>query len=178
MAGSSARAAKNFRPAALLLVMTVTVGAQSLPGGSADKEGISTDRLAALGRRYQAGVDAGEIPGAVVMIARNGRLVYERAFGFAEPADRAPMTPGTLFRLASLTKPITSVAVMQLVDQGRVTLHEPIATYLPELKDLKVGIETGDAAGQPPALAGRGGPAADGAGPSAPHLRLRLRSVR
>jgi CubicO group peptidase (beta-lactamase class C family) len=80
------------------------------------------------------------------MAARNGRLVYERAFGFASPADRAPMTPGTLFRLASLTKPVTSLAVMQLADQGRVTLQEPIATYLPELKDLKVGIETAGAA--------------------------------
>lgn len=114
--------------------------------GAPDKEGISTERLAALDRRYQEGVDKGEIPGAVVMIARNGRLVYERAFGFASAANRTPMTTRTLFRLASMTKPVTSVAVMQLVDQGRVTLQEPIATYLPELKDLKVGVEVADSA--------------------------------
>src|SRR5687767_14137427 len=147
MAGSSTRPVKNFCRTALLFGLTATAGAQPLPGGPADEEGVSTERLAALDRRFQAGVDAGEIPGAVVMIARNGRLVYERAFGFASPAERTPMAPGTLFRLASLTKPVTSLAVMQLVDQGRVTLQEPIATYLPELKDLKVGSETEDAAG-------------------------------
>jgi CubicO group peptidase (beta-lactamase class C family) len=122
--------------------------AQPRAKGAPDKEGISTDRLAALDRRYQEGVDKGEIPGAVVMIARNGRVIYERAFGFASAANRTPMTTRTLFRLASLTKPVTSVAVMQLVDQGRVTLQEPIATYLPELKDLKVGVEIADPAGE------------------------------
>jgi CubicO group peptidase (beta-lactamase class C family) len=132
-------------PAALLAVAVVG-HAQSATTRAADAEGISSDRLGALDRRYQAGVDAGEIPGAVVMIARNGHVVYERAFGFASLPDRAPMTTRTLFRLASLSKPITSVAVMQLVEQGRLTLQEPIATYLPELKDLKVGVEAVDAA--------------------------------
>jgi CubicO group peptidase (beta-lactamase class C family) len=120
--------------------------AQSLATRPADQEGFSTERLAALDRRFQAGVDAGEIPGAVVMIARNGRLVYERAFGFASRADRTPMTTGTLFRLASMTKPVTSVATMQLAEQGRLTLQEPIATYLPELKGLKVAVEVTDPA--------------------------------
>ena len=74
--------------AAVLLAGIVRGHAQGLPSGAADKEGISAARLAALDRRYQAGVDAGEIPGAVVMIARNGRLVYERAFGLASSANR------------------------------------------------------------------------------------------
>ena len=131
---------------AVLLAGTVIAHAQSLASRPAENEGLSTDRLAALDRRYQAGVDGGEIPGAVVMVARNGHVVYERAFGFASPADRIPMTTRTVFRLASLTKPITSVAIMQLVEQGRLLLHEPIAAYLPELKDLKVGVEAADPA--------------------------------
>ena len=97
---------------AVLLAGTVIAHAQSLASRPAENEGLSTDRLAALDRRYQAGVDGGEIPGAVVMVARNGHVVYERAFGFASPADRIPMTTRTVFRLASLTKPITSVAIM------------------------------------------------------------------
>lgn len=131
---------------AVLLVGAVIAHAQALASRPADQEGLSTDRLAALDRRYQAGVDGGEIPGAVVMIARNGHVVYERAFGFASAADRTPMTTRTLFRLASMTKPVTSVAAMQLAEQGRLTLQEPVATYLPELKDLKVSVEVADPA--------------------------------
>jgi CubicO group peptidase (beta-lactamase class C family) len=111
---------------AVLLAGTVFAHAQSLASRPAGQEGLSTDRLAALDRRFQAGVEAGEIPGAVVMIARNGHLIYERAFGFASRADRTPMTTGTLFRLASMTKPVTSVATMQLAEQGRLTLHDPL----------------------------------------------------
>jgi CubicO group peptidase (beta-lactamase class C family) len=138
---------------ALALAASVCIladlGAGQLPARdskSSERDGISLDRLAALDRRFQAGVDAGDIPGAVVMVARNGRVVYERAFGFASAADRTPMTTRTLFRLASMTKPVTSVATMQLAEQGRLTLQEPIATYLPELKDLKVGVESVDRA--------------------------------
>lgn len=130
----------------MLFAGAAVAHAQSLANRPADKEGVSTDRLAALDRRYQAGVDGGEIPGAVVMVARNGRLVHERAFGFASPADRTPMTTRTVFRLASMTKPITSVAIMQLVEQGRLILHDPIAAYLPELKDLKVSVDAPDPA--------------------------------
>ena len=135
----------RLTPALVLLAGGLIAYAQS-PLHPAGQEGLSTDRLAALDRRFQAGVEAGEIPGAVVMIARNGHLIYERAFGFASRADRTPMTTGTLFRLASMTKPVTSVATMQLAEQGRLTLHEPVATYLPELKGLKVAVEVTDPA--------------------------------
>jgi CubicO group peptidase (beta-lactamase class C family) len=131
---------------AALVAASVVVTGQSLGKSTPDKQGISSERLGTLDRRLQAGVDAGEIPGAVVMIARNGQVVYEKAFGFASRADKVPMTTAALFRLASMSKPVTSLAVMQLADQGKLTLHEPIATYLPELKDLKVGVEVPDPA--------------------------------
>jgi CubicO group peptidase (beta-lactamase class C family) len=133
----------------ILVATVVVVSGQSLAKSTPEKQGISTERLGRLERRLQAGVDAGEIPGAVVMIARNGQLVYERAIGFASRADKVPMTTGTLFRLASMSKPVTSLAVMQLADEGKLTLNEPIATYLPELKDLKVGVEVTDGSGKP-----------------------------
>jgi CubicO group peptidase (beta-lactamase class C family) len=133
---------------AILGGAVVAISGQSLGKSSPEKQGISTERLGRLDRRLQAGVDAGEIPGAVILIARNGQIVHERAIGFASRADKVAMTTGTLFRLASMSKPVTSVAVMQLAEEGKLTLHDPIANYLPELKDLKVGVEVTDASGK------------------------------
>ncbi|MFL5289099.1 MAG: serine hydrolase domain-containing protein, partial [Rhodopila sp.] len=74
-------------------------------------------------------------------IARDGRLVYEKAFGFQSREDKVPMKTGSVFRIASMSKPITSVAIMMLAEEGRVDIAAPVSQYLPELKDLKVGMD-------------------------------------
>ncbi|MFL5254606.1 MAG: serine hydrolase domain-containing protein [Rhodopila sp.] len=94
-----------------------------------------------LTETFQHGIDQGEIPGAVVAIARDGRLVYEKAFGFQSREDKVPMKTGSVFRIASMSKPITSVAIMILAEEGRVDIAAPVSQYLPELKDLKVGMD-------------------------------------
>jgi CubicO group peptidase (beta-lactamase class C family) len=103
--------------------------------------GFSAARLQRIGSWYQARVDAGALPGAVVAIARDGKLAYLAAVGFQDNAKTIPMKPDAIFWIASMTKPVTSVAAMMLVEQGKLDLDAPVAQYLPELKDMQVGVE-------------------------------------
>ena len=123
--------------------------AEGLPSAwSPASVGFSSERLARLGAAMQAGVDQGEIPGAVVLVARKGRIAYLQSFGFRDRESRAPMERNAIFRIASMTKPIVSVAAMVLVEEGRLSLGDPVARHLPEFKDLKVGLEKRDASGK------------------------------
>ncbi|WP_083909713.1 serine hydrolase [Rhodopseudomonas sp. B29] len=92
-------------------------------------------------------VASGKIPGAVVLIQQHGRTLYEKSFGFRTAARKHPMTPDTIFALHSMTKPITSVAAMMLIDEGKLALTDPVAKYIPAFATTKVGIETVDADG-------------------------------
>ena len=110
--------------------------------------GFSPDRLQALTRHYQGYVDRGELPGAVMLIAR--KVTYFQAIGFQDRVKKTPMKTDAIFRLASMTKPIVSVAAMELVEQGKLDLDAPVSNYLPEFKDLQVGVENLDEkTGQP-----------------------------
>ncbi len=121
--------------------------AGQLPRDTPQNQGFSPVRLGTLDRRFADGVAKGEIPGAVVMIARNGKLVYDNAFGYADQGAGTPMTEDTVFALASMSKPVTSVAAMILVEEGLLSLDEPVSRYLPELKGLQVLQEQRDASG-------------------------------
>jgi CubicO group peptidase (beta-lactamase class C family) len=112
-----------------------------------ESAGFSSVRLAAIAAAVQEGVDKHEIPGAVVLLARRGRIGYLRSFGSRDPASGAPMTDDAIFRIASMTKPVTTAAAMILVDEGRLDIDAPVSRYLPAFKDLMVGVETKDASG-------------------------------
>lgn len=101
--------------------------------------GLGSTRLQRLSARLQQGVDSGEIPGAVALVARRGQLAYLEHFGQLNPAEGTAMRPDAIFRIASMTKPITSLAIMMLLEQGRLALLDPVAKYLPELANLQVG---------------------------------------
>jgi CubicO group peptidase (beta-lactamase class C family) len=88
---------------------------------------------APLDARIAARLEQHRIPGAVALVTDRSRVLYRRAFGVADTTTRLPMTPETIFRIASMTKPVTSVAAMQLVERGRVGLDDPVAAILPEL---------------------------------------------
>ena len=111
--------------------------------------GMSAERLSRLTAAMKAGVDKGENPGAVVMIVRRGKVAYLEAFGYRDREQKAPMRPDAIFRLASMTKPFTSLAVMMLEEEGKLQITYPASRYLPEFKDLKVGVEKTDPAGKP-----------------------------
>lgn len=103
--------------------------------------GLSDHGLERLTRRIQADIDKGLIPGASMLIAHHGKTVHETALGLQDPGTGAPMSRDTIFRIYSMTKPIVSVAVMMLVEQGRLLLSDPVSKFLPELGNLKVGVE-------------------------------------
>ena len=100
--------------------------------------GFSAARLTVLDQAIQAEVDAGNIAGIVVTVARHGQVVHNKAYGFADRENRQPMTTDKLFRLYSMTKPITSVALLTLYEQGLFQLTDPLDMYIPQLSDLKV----------------------------------------
>jgi len=106
--------------------------------------GFSAERLDRITRVFQADIDKGAIPGAVLLVARNGKLVYLRALGYQDREKHVRMKPDAIFRIASMTKPITGVAVMMLAEEGKIDLLAPVSQYLPEFKDVKVGVEKVD----------------------------------
>jgi CubicO group peptidase (beta-lactamase class C family) len=134
--------------ASVLATCTVFAAlAQGLPKASQPEEvGFSSERLGRLTSAFNADVDKGLIPGAVVLIARHGRIAYLEAFGFQDREKKIPMSADAIFRIASMTKPVTSVAIMMLVEEGKIQLYDPVSVYLPELKGLQVGVEKINAA--------------------------------
>ncbi|MGE5638984.1 MAG: serine hydrolase domain-containing protein [Clostridia bacterium] len=111
--------------------------------------GFSQARLDALTARMQSEIDRGQIPGVVMVVMRDGRTAYRQALGFKDAKTRAPMRDDSIFRIYSMTKPIVTVAAMQLVEEGRLQLGDPVSKYLPQLKGMKVGVEKPDASGKP-----------------------------
>jgi CubicO group peptidase (beta-lactamase class C family) len=105
-------------------------------------------RLNRIGDVLDADVAAGKIPGAVVIVARNGNLAYERASGYRDRPAEARIALDTIFRAASMTKPLVSVAALMLMEEGRLQLWDPVSTYLPEFASVKVGVERTDADGK------------------------------
>ena len=112
-----------------------------LPAAAPASVGLSAERLERLSRVLNAEVARGRIPGAVALIARNGRVAYFESFGERDPAAASPMAMDSIFRIYSMTKPVVSVAAMMLWEEGRFFLDEPIGKYLPELNDLKVAVQ-------------------------------------
>lgn len=106
-----------------------------------EQHGLVSERLARIGAVFKADVGKGTIPGAVALIARRGELAFLESFGFRDREKQLPMATDSIFRIASMTKPMVSVAIMMLVEEGRIRLVNPVSTYLPELKDLQVGVE-------------------------------------
>ena len=114
---------------ALALWACVAVSAWSgpLPEAKPEDVGMSSQRLERMTALMQRAVDSGDIPGAVVMIARKGKLVYQHTFGMQDKAKGVAMAPDSIFRAYSMTKPIVTVAAMTLVEEGRLGLHESIS---------------------------------------------------
>lgn len=110
--------------------------------------GFSAMRLDAITRRIQSDVDANLIPGAVMLLARHGRIAYEKALGWQDPVAGTSMAVDSIFRIYSMTKPIVSVAALMLMEEGRLLLSDPVSRYMPELAHLKVGVETMDRSGR------------------------------
>src|ERR1700691_4986992 len=97
--------------------------------------GFSSQQLGWAQKAFRMGVENGEIPGAVVLIARHGKVAFFEAFGYRDREKQAPMNTGAIFRIASMTKPFTSVALMMLTEEGKVQIAYPVSQFLPEFKN-------------------------------------------
>jgi CubicO group peptidase (beta-lactamase class C family) len=118
------------------------MSALGLPKADRPKEvGLSAKRLARLSAAFRQDVERNMIPGAVVIIARGGQIAYAEAFGWRDRETKAPMELDAIFRIASMTKPLTSVAAMILAEEGKLQIAAPVAEYLPEFADGTVGAE-------------------------------------
>ena len=117
------------------IVFTIGVGVAALAGSVSAQ---TLPRTETLDAGFRDAIERKDVPGVVALITDREHVIYQGAFGVADVASRRPLTTDALFRIASMTKPITSVALMQLVEQGRVGLDDPAEKYLPELAGLKV----------------------------------------
>ena len=114
-----------------------------LPDATPEDVGLSTAGLARLGSVMRGEIERGRVPGAVALVARRGRLAYFESYGRRDPRSPDPMARDSIFRIYSMTKPIVSVAVMMLWEQGRFLLSDPIEKYLPELGRRQVAVVRG-----------------------------------
>ena len=129
---------------ALLLTAALAVTSQSdaadIKTTKPERVGMSSERLKRIDEIMQRHIDAGRITGAVTAVARRGRVVHFETHGFRDPNAKTPMPKDAIFRMASSSKPVTGVAVLMLVEEGRIRLSDPVSTYIPEFKNMKVAV--------------------------------------
>ncbi len=119
-----------------------------LPRGKPEEVGLSSERLARIGAVLKADIEAGRIPGAVIAIARRGKLVALDAYGWRDKAGGLAMTTDTIFNIASMTKPMTTVGALMLYEQGKILIDDPLSKYFPKFANMRVATRE---AGEPTA---------------------------
>ena len=132
----------------LLLLSLPAIAADPLPRARPESVGLSPEQLERIGQVLKADIERGRIPGAVVAIARRGKLAYYEAFGYQDKAGGTPMAKDSIFAIASMTKPMVGVGIMQLVEDTRIQMSDPVSRWFPSLGKLPVGVMKKDVAGQ------------------------------
>ena len=121
-----------------LLVLTVSAFSHDLPMVEPEAVGLSTERISRIDKVMETHVAQQKIAGGVTLLARHGKIAHLGVYGMMDVEAGKPMTPDTIFRIASMTKPITSVAVMMLYEEGHFRLNEPVSKYIPAFKEMRV----------------------------------------
>src|SRR4030095_3872017 len=152
--------------AVLLLVLPVVlpITAASVAKVKPEEVGMSSERLLRIDQMLERRSAAGQLPGAGAIVARKGKIVHLTAKGVMDLESKLPVTPATMFRVASMTKPVTSVAVMMMIEEGKIRLNDPVSRYIPEFKGQKVAVAAPAARGETPAPAAGGGGGGGGRG--------------
>ena len=132
----------------LVALLAVPAARAQVPVGKPDDVGLSAKRLQRIGEMIERAIDADQISGAVTVVARRGHVAHFEAHGLMDVEADAPMRKDTIFPIASMTKPVTGVAILMLVEEGRVRLSDPVSRFIPEFRDTKVAMpRSGAAAG-------------------------------
>jgi CubicO group peptidase (beta-lactamase class C family) len=140
---------------ALLAFLALPVGTATTVG-KPEEVGLSSERLQRLAQMIQRRIAAGDLAGAVVAVARKGRVAYVNAQGVMDLETKQPMSSSSMFRIASMTKPVIGVGVMLMVEEGKLRINDPVSRYMPEFRNMKVAMAQatparGGGAGGPPA---------------------------
>jgi len=117
-----------------------TVSTASSPGVKPEDVGLSSERLQRISQMIARRIAAGEIAGAVTVVARKSKVAFESSQGVMDLDSKQPMTPANMFRIASMTKPVVGVAIMMMVEEGKLHLNDPVSRYIPEFRGMKVGV--------------------------------------
>ena len=133
--------------AASLSGLTLFSACANMDAGSAGPGPMNSAALQKLDNVIASDIANGRLPGAVMLVYRDGKVVHQRAMGVLNAETKAPMSADGIFRIYSMTKPIVSVGLMMLVEDGKVRLDDPLSVYMPEFKTLQLGIEKKDASG-------------------------------
>lgn len=123
---------------------TAPVYSRELAAAAPEDVGLSTERLSRISKSMQELVDDGRLAGIVTMLARHGKIAHFATFGYQNIASSTPMAKDSIFRIYSMSKPITGVALMMLYEEGKFRLSDPVAKYIPEFKNLKVAAGGGE----------------------------------
>ena len=124
-----------------LLLVLPSLWANGLPRAAPESVGLSSARLDRVTKAIEADIKSNRIPGALALIARRGKVAYLEARGFADRETQIPIREDTIFRIYSMTKPITSVGLMLLYEEGKFMLRDPVSKYIPEMGGLEVLVE-------------------------------------
>ena len=125
-----------------IVILAVALTAASLPSDKPEAVGLSSERLQRINQMIQGYIERAEITGAITMVARRGKVAHFDAQGQMDLEKKAPMRKDAIFRIASMSKPITAVAILILMEEGKLRLTDPVSRFIPEFKDTKVAIET------------------------------------
>jgi CubicO group peptidase (beta-lactamase class C family) len=132
--------------AALSVAISIAV-AENSRAAQGTKAGFTSRGLARIDDYLNDEIAGNKIPGAVLLIERSGQIVYSRSFGLRDPGTKQPMTASAIFRIYSMSKPITTVAAMMLVEDGKLGLDDPLSKYIPAFANTRVGVEQESASG-------------------------------
>src|ERR1700680_280219 len=145
------KSAAKFLFAMTLALAAVPLIAGSVPTAKPEDVGMSSDRLKRINQMVQRRIDAGEMSGAVTIVARKGKVVHLEAQGLMDVESKKPMAKDTMFRVASMTKPVTGLAIMMMIEEGKVRLTDRVSRYIPEFRGMKVAVALPAGRGAAPA---------------------------
>jgi CubicO group peptidase (beta-lactamase class C family) len=128
-------------------LLALPLAAASVQGAKPEELGLSTERLQRIHETMQRHIDAGDISGAVTLVARKGRIAHFEAHGLMDLESKKPMSKDAIFRLASMSKPITGVAIMMLMEEGKIRLTDPVSKFIPEFRGMTVAMAKGPTPG-------------------------------
>ena len=157
------------RPSAVLVLVALLSWSitAATPVVKPEDAGFSTDRLQRIGAVMKQHIDAKDFSGAVTLVARNGRIVHHEAHGLMDLEARKPMQKDAIFRIMPMTKPIVGVAILMMMEEGKVKLTDPVSRFIPEFREQTVGVAVAQPAGGARGGSGGGGGAGAGAGAAA-----------